>query len=256
MAGPNFTRRDALRFGAGAVAVSALRVSPASAAAASFSLALPDGGAHASSAWHTTPVLHAPRRFDLVGLTWKSGKVEAQVRARPRGGRWSAWFALPAGVHAADGAPAPTPEQEVRRLYEEAESRVAKAAERVVARDSFGEILAMVTENAVAVTRIGNEAMDLVLRNLRVASRQDINRLTRALGRTEDKLEQVLQEVERLRDDLDADASSNGSGTRRASGSGSASGSRSGSGSGSASGSRSGSGGTTRRRTTRRSSSS
>jgi len=153
-----------------------------------------------------------------------------------------------------DGAPAPTPEQEVRRLYEEAESRVAKAAERVVARDSFGELLAMVTENAVAVTRIGNEAMDLVLRNLRVASRQDINRLTRALGRTEDKLEQVLQEVERLRDDLDADASSNGSGTRRASGSGSASGSRSGS--GSASGSRSGSGGTTRRRTTRRSSSS
>ena len=142
-----------------------------------------------------------------------------------------------------DGAPAPTPEQEVRRLYEEAESRVAKAAERVVARDSFGEILAMVTENAVAVTRIGNEAMDLVLRNLRVASRQDINRLTRALSRTEDKLEQVLQEVERLRDDLDADASSNGTTSRRASGSGSGS-------------SRSGSGGTTRRRTTRRSSSS
>ena len=138
-------------------------------------------------------------------------------------------------------APAPTPEQEVRRLYEEAESRVAKAAERVVTRDSFGELLAMVTENAVAVTRIGNEAMDLVLRNLRVASRQDINRLTRALGRTEDKLEQVLQEIERLRDELDADASSNGTSSRRASGSGS---------------SRSGSGGTTRRRTTRRSSSS
>ena len=139
--------------------------------------------------------------------------------------------------------PAPTPEQEVRRLYEEAESRVAKATERIVARDSFGELLAMVTENAVAVTRIGNEAMDLVLRNLRVASRQDINRLTRALGRTEDKLERVLQEVERLRDELDADASSNGTSSRRASGSGSGS-------------SRSGSGGTTRRRTTRRSSSS
>ena len=139
--------------------------------------------------------------------------------------------------------PAPTPEQEVRRLYEEAESRVAKATERIVARDSFGELLAMVTENAVAVTRIGNEAMDLVLRNLRVASRQDINRLTRALSRTEDKLEQVLQEVERLRDELDADASSNGTTSRRASGSGSGS-------------SRSGSGGTTRRRTTRRSSSS
>ena len=103
-----------------------------------------------------------------------------------------------------DGAPAPTPEQEVRRLYEEAETRVARAAERVVSRDSFGELLAMVTENAVALTRIGNEAMDLVLRNLRIASRQDINRLTRALGRTEDKLELVLQEVEALRDQLTA----------------------------------------------------
>src|SRR6201989_653633 len=137
-----------------------------------------------------------------------------------------------------DGAPAPTPEQEVRRLYEEAESRVAKAAERVVARDSFGELLAMVTENAVAMTRIGNEAMDLVLRNLRIASRQDLNRLTRALGRTEDKLDQVLQEVERLREHLDANASSTGpAGSESASG-----------------GSRSGGG--TRGRTTRRSSSS
>src|ERR671922_1899644 len=118
-----------------------------------------------------------------------------------------------------DGAPTPTPEQEVRRLYEEAESRVAKAAERVVARDSFGELLAMVTENVVALTRIGNEAMDLVLRNLRVASRQDINRLTRALGRTEDKLEQVLQEVESLRDEISS-SSSNGTSRSRAGGTG------------------------------------
>src|SRR5919108_2679055 len=111
-----------------------------------------------------------------------------------------------------DGAPTPTPEQEVRRLYEEAETRVARAAERVVSRDSFGELLAMVTENTVALVRIGNEAMDLVLRNLRVASRQDINRLTRALGRTEDKLEQVLQEVEALRDDVGASTNGGGSG--------------------------------------------
>ena len=118
-----------------------------------------------------------------------------------------------------DSAPAPTPDQEVRRLYEEAESRVAKAAERVVSRDSFGELLAMVTENAVALTRIGNEAMDLVLRNLRVASRQDLNRLTRALGRTEDKLELVLQEVESLREEIGTASSKNGtsggSGTRK-----------------------------------------
>jgi len=109
-----------------------------------------------------------------------------------------------------DSAPAPSPDQEVRRLYEEAETRVARAAERVVSRDSFGVMLAQMTENAVALTRIGNEAMDLVLRNLRVASRQDINRLTRALGRTEDKLEQVLQEVEALRDQLAAAPTPNG----------------------------------------------
>ena len=122
-----------------------------------------------------------------------------------------------ADIPKTDGAPAPTPDQEVRRLYEEAESRVAKAAERVVSRDSFGELLAMVTENVVALTRIGNEAMDLVLRNLRVASRQDINRLTRALGRTEDKLEQVLQEVEELRDEL-GDGSRNGTSRSRSGG--------------------------------------
>jgi hypothetical protein len=109
-----------------------------------------------------------------------------------------------------DGSPPPTPEQEVRRLYEEAEARVSKAAERVVSRDSFGELLAQVTENAVALTRIGNEAMDLLWRNLRIASRQDINRLTRGLGRTEDKLELVLQEVEALRDHVTTTGKANG----------------------------------------------
>jgi hypothetical protein len=112
-----------------------------------------------------------------------------------------------------DGAapsPPPTPDQEVRRLYEEAETRMAKAAERVVSRESFGELLAMVTENTVALTRIGNEAMDLVLRNLRIASRQDLNRLTRQLARTEDKLEQVLREVEALSDRIpDGDGRTN-----------------------------------------------
>jgi hypothetical protein len=60
--------------------------------------------------------------------------------------------------------------------------------------------------------------MDLVLRNLRVASRQDINRLTRALGRTEDKLEQVLQEVEELRDELSDRAKGNGTARSRSGG--------------------------------------
>jgi hypothetical protein len=97
----------------------------------------------------------------------------------------------------------PTPEQEVRRLYEEAEARVAKAAERVVSRDSFGELLAVATENVVALTRIGFDALDLVWSNLRLAGRRDVTRLTRQIGRTEDKLELVLQEVERLREQVD-----------------------------------------------------
>jgi len=98
----------------------------------------------------------------------------------------------------------PTPEQEARRLYEDAEARVSKAAERAVSRDSFGEVLAMATENVVALTRMGFDAMDLVWSNLRLAGRRDITRLGRQLGRTEDKLEQVLQEVERLREQVDA----------------------------------------------------
>jgi hypothetical protein len=107
----------------------------------------------------------------------------------------------------------PTPEQEVRRLYEEVEARVAKAAERVVSRDSFGELLAMATENVVALTRIGFDAMDLVWSNLRLAGRRDITRLARQIGRTEDKLELVLQEVERLRDEV---GSSSDNGARSA----------------------------------------
>jgi hypothetical protein len=97
----------------------------------------------------------------------------------------------------------PTPEEEARRLYEEAEARVAKAAERVVSRDSFGELLAMATENVVALTRMSFDALDLVWSNLRLAGRRDITRLARQLGRTEDKLERVLQEVERLRDEVE-----------------------------------------------------
>jgi hypothetical protein len=105
----------------------------------------------------------------------------------------------------------PTPEQEVRRLYEEAESRLAKATERVVSSDSFGELLAMATENVVALTRMSFDALDLVWSNLRLAGRRDITRLAKQLGRTEDKLELVLQEVERIRDQVDG-AGDNGAG--------------------------------------------
>jgi hypothetical protein len=108
----------------------------------------------------------------------------------------------------------PTPEQELRRLYDDAETRMAKAAERVVGRESFGEVLAMLTENIVALTRIGYDAMDLVWSNLRIASKQDLLRLGRRLGRTEDKLELVLQEVERLRATTEARAAQDGDGAQ------------------------------------------
>jgi hypothetical protein len=96
----------------------------------------------------------------------------------------------------------PSPEEQVRRLYEESEARTAKAMERLVGRDSFGELLARATENAMALTKLGFDVMDLMVRNLRLAGRRDVTNLGRQLARTEDKLEVVLQEVERLREEV------------------------------------------------------
>jgi hypothetical protein len=117
----------------------------------------------------------------------------------------------------------PSPTEQVKRLYEDNEQRTARAFEELVSRDSFGELLARVTENVVGVIKIGNDAVDLILRNLRVAGRQDITRLGRQLARAEDKLELVLQEVERLQERLDDQprgrtqrSSSNGRGGSRA----------------------------------------
>lgn len=96
----------------------------------------------------------------------------------------------------------PSPEDQVRALYEQAESDTAKALEQLVAKPSFGRLLALSAENAAALARIGSDTADLVLRNLRLAGRADIARLARQLHRTENKLERVLQEVEQLRDEL------------------------------------------------------
>jgi hypothetical protein len=60
------------------------------------------------------------------------------------------------------------------------------------------------TENVMGVTQIATGAIDLVVRNLRVAGRPDVTRLARQIARTEDKLELVLQEVERLTERLEA----------------------------------------------------
>ena len=106
--------------------------------------------------------------------------------------------------------------EQVRRLYEDTENRTAKAFEELVARDSFGELLARMTENVVALTKIGTDVFDLILRNLRLAGRQDVTRLARQLARAEDKLELVLQEVERLNDRLEQTGRTGGGNGRAA----------------------------------------
>ncbi len=99
-----------------------------------------------------------------------------------------------------DGAQ--SPEQQIRALYEQAESDGARAMEEMVAKPSFGRLLAITAENTAALVRIGYDVADLVVRNLRLAGRADITRLARQLHRTEDKLERVLQELEALRDEV------------------------------------------------------
>jgi N-acetylmuramoyl-L-alanine amidase len=107
---PSLSRRQVLQAGAVAAVAGALRPAvPAFAARpALFELdlegALPRASAAAAGGWRTTPVLRAPRRFDLVGLRWARGSdAEAMVRARRRGGSWTEWAALHTiGDHAPD----------------------------------------------------------------------------------------------------------------------------------------------------------
>jgi hypothetical protein len=97
-----------------------------------------------------------------------------------------------------------SPTDQVRALYEQAEANAAQTLEDLVAKRSFGKLMAMAAENVAALARISADSADLALRNLRVAGRADITRLAQQLHRTEDKLERVLQEVEQLRDELAA----------------------------------------------------
>jgi hypothetical protein len=94
------------------------------------------------------------------------------------------------------------PAEQVSRLYEDLESQAATASEEIVGSSGFAALLTRAAENTAALTKLSSDAMDLVLRNLRVAGRRDVVSLSRQLARTEDKLERVLQEVEELRDEL------------------------------------------------------
>jgi ABC-type transporter Mla subunit MlaD len=145
-----------------------------------------------------------------------------------------------------DSSGQPSAEEQLRALYENAESTAAKAFEQAVSTPSFGEMLARSAENMAALSRMGSDFADAVLRNLRVAGRSDITRLARQLHRTEDKLERVLQEIEQLRDELARAQESAADGNGRASGAGARSGTAkrtTGSGSGARGGGGSGGGG-------------
>ncbi len=98
-------------------------------------------------------------------------------------------------------------------LAGQVESAASKAAESIVGGSGFAGLLGMLTENVMAITRMGNDVADLALRNLRLAGRKDIARLGSQQARTEDKLETVLQEVLRLQAELRrAQSGSGGSG--------------------------------------------
>lgn len=98
------------------------------------------------------------------------------------------------------------PQGDVRRLYRDAENELSAVAEEFVARPRFANTLALAAENVAATTKIAGEVFDLALRNFRIAGRRDVVLLAKQLGRTEDKLERVLQELQALREEVTVDS--------------------------------------------------
>ena len=93
-------------------------------------------------------------------------------------------------------------EQKLREAYDKSERQMSRSADDLVASQGFAEALAMLTSNAVAMSRIVSIGMDQVVRATRFAGQRDLMRLGHQLNRTEDKLERVLQVVEDLEDEL------------------------------------------------------
>ena len=82
----------------------------------------------------------------------------------------------------AEDRSSPSPSDQVARLYEQAETQAAKASERLVGSQGFASMLGQLAENAAALTKLGNDAMDLVLRNLRVPAPTALAELGRRAG--------------------------------------------------------------------------
>lgn len=90
----------------------------------------------------------------------------------------------------------------VEDLQQQAEQSLGRMAESWVGTSFFGDVLARSAQTTFALSRLGADAADAWLATLRLAGRRDVARLAEQLGRTEDKLERVLAEVERLQDDV------------------------------------------------------
>jgi hypothetical protein len=91
----------------------------------------------------------------------------------------------------------------LRQVLVDAEKAMSSSMEQLVESKGFTEVLGQAAENLVALTTLNAGFWDLVLRNLRIAGRADIHRLGGRLNQIEDKLEVLLQEVERIGDDRD-----------------------------------------------------
>lgn len=89
-----------------------------------------------------------------------------------------------------------------RQYVDDFLSTATPGLEEVASSKAFGALLAQSVGNVVALHRIGNDLLDLAIRNVRLAGRADVTSLHKQLARTEDKLESVLEIVERLEDEL------------------------------------------------------
>lgn len=90
------------------------------------------------------------------------------------------------------------PQNGFRSMVEAMESQAASAMEQFVAGEGFTTVMLRFTENLVAVTKLSADFWDMVLRQFRLAGIGDVDRLARQLERNEDKLELLLQAVERM----------------------------------------------------------